>query len=334
MVRIGIVGAGRIGQLHANGLKNIPNVEIAKISDPFMENVKDVFASFTGTELVTAYEEVMVDESIDAILVCSPTSTHAEIIQAAARAKKHVFCEKPVSSSVEETENLLQITKEEGVLLQIGFNRRFDPNFLKMKKLVQEGAVGDVHILKITSRDPAPPPVEYLKNSGGLFFDMTIHDFDMARYMTGSEVIEVHAVGANLVSPEIRKIGDIDTAIITLKFANGAIGVIDNSRESKYGYDQRVEVFGSKGKLTVENERHTSVQVHTEEGSHAEPLKNFFLERYADAYTTELQGFLRSIETGEPLVCAGNDGLQAERIARAAKQSLDTNQPVVITHEG
>ncbi|WP_414648390.1 inositol 2-dehydrogenase [Cerasibacillus sp.] len=334
MIRLGIIGAGRIGQLHAHSVQKMADVTIVKISDPFIEKVKDQFIEFKDIDFVETYQEVLRDDSIDAILVCSPTSTHAEIIEAAANANKHIFCEKPVSPSVEETERVLKVVEKAGVFLQVGFNRRFDQDFSKMQQLVSEGAIGEPHILKITSRDPAAPPLQYVKQSGGLFFDMSIHDFDMARYMMNSEVIEVHTVGANLVEPYIKEAGDIDTAIITLKFENGAIGVIDNSRQAKYGYDQRVEMFGSRGALTCENVRETSVQLHTEQGSQGEPLKNFFLDRYAEAYTAELQAFLHSIETGAPLLCVGNDGLQAEKIARAAQQSLQENRPVRITEEG
>ena len=327
---IGIIGAGRIGRLHAENIIHIPEVRIKTISDLFADSARE-WASKIGIEhVVTDYEEILNDNEIEAIFICSPTDTHVPIIKRAAEEGKHIFCEKPVSFSVEDTEIALAAVKKAGVKLQIGFNRRFDHNFSKVHDTVKSGMIGDPHIVKITSRDPAPPPIEYIEKSGGLFFDMSIHDFDMARYVTGSEVVEVYASGANLIDPEIEKAGDIDTAVITLKFENGAIGIIDNSRKAVYGYDQRVEVFGSKGSITVENDRPTSAEISTEEGVFKDKVKYFFLERYKDAYIFETYAFIDSILHNKPLLCTGNDGLQAEKIAKAAKQSLEEKLPVII----
>lgn len=325
---IGIIGAGRIGRLHAENIVHMPQVRIKTISDIFIDNVKQ-WASEIGIEnVVSDYMDILNDKEIDTIFVCSPTDTHVPIIKVAAQNGKHIFCEKPISFNIHETEKVLEVVKKAGVKFQVGFNRRFDRNFLKIHETVKNGVIGEPHIVKITSRDPEPPPINYVKSSGGLFMDMAIHDFDMARYVTGSEVVEVFAQGANLIDPAIGDAGDIDTAITTLKFANGAIGVIDNSRKAVYGYDQRVEVFGAKGSVTVENDRPTSAEISTEEGVFKDKLKHFFLERYKDAYIAETHEFVNSILNDKPIVCTGYDGLQAELIAKAAQESLLTGKPV------
>lgn len=327
-VTVGIIGAGRIGQLHVSNLKNMRGVRVKAVSDVVVDHLHD-WAKENGVEtLTTDYHDLLTDPDIDAIFICSPTSTHADIIKEAARAKKHIFCEKPVSFTVEQSEEALEVVKQEGVKLQVGFNRRFDPNFKKVREAVQSGTIGEAHVLKITSRDPQPPPVEYVRQSGGLFMDMMIHDFDMARYVMNSEVVEVSAHGAVLIDPAIGEAGDVDTAIVTLKFANGALGVIDNSRQAVYGYDQRVEVFGSKGAAAADNNRATTVEISTEAGVAKDKPLYFFLERYTQAYIDEINEFLKSISENAPIVCSGHDGLQAERIAKAAKQSYETGQPV------
>ncbi|MBS4208881.1 inositol 2-dehydrogenase [Bacillus sp. FJAT-50079] len=332
-ISIGIIGAGRIGRLHAENIIHIPQVRIKTISDIFAENAMEWAAQIGIENVVTDYEAILNDPEIDAVFICSPTDTHVPIILQAAEKGKHIFCEKPISFSIEETEAALAAVEKAGVHLQVGFNRRFDRNFLKIHETIKNGVIGEPHIVRITSRDPEPPPVEYIKNSGGLFFDMSIHDFDMARYVTGSEVIEVYAHGANLIDPAIGQVGDIDTAVTTLKFKNGAIAVIDNSRKAVYGYDQRVEVFGSKGCITVENDRPTSAEISTEAGVFRDKLKHFFLERYKDAYISETYAFIDSILNSTPLRCTGNDGYQAEKIANAAKQSFAEGRPVKMNLE-
>ena len=329
---IGIIGAGRIGRLHAENIIHIPQVRIKTISDLFVDSVKDWACQIGVENVATNYEDILNDDEIDAIFICSPTDTHVPIIRRAAEVGKHIFCEKPISFLIQETKAALEAVEKAGVKLQVGFNRRFDRNFVKIQEVVKNGLIGEVHIVKITSRDPEPPPLEYIKSSGGLFFDMSIHDFDMARYVTGSEVTEVYVQGANLIDPAIGDAGDIDTAVITLKFANGAIGVIDNSRKAVYGYDQRVEVFGSKGSIMAENDHLTNVEISTEEGVYKDKLKYFFLERYKEAYIRETYAFIDSILHNKPLCCTGNDGLQAELIARAAQQSLKTGKPVKIEY--
>jgi myo-inositol 2-dehydrogenase / D-chiro-inositol 1-dehydrogenase len=332
-VTIGIIGAGRIGKMHAENIVSIASVKIKTISDLFIENAIEWAEQIGIQNVTTNYQDILNDPEIDAIFICSPTNTHGTIIKEAARAGKHIFCEKPVSFSTEDTKEALKVVKEAGVKLQVGFNRRFDPHFKKVHETVKEGKIGETHIVKITSRDPEPPPAEYIKNSGGLFFDMAIHDYDMARYVTGSEVEEVYVQGVNLVDPIFKELGDIDTAMTFLKFKNGAIGVIDNSRKAVYGYDQRVEVFGSKGSVTAQNEHPTNVEISTAEGVYKDKLKFFFLERYKEAYMNETHAFIDSVLNDKPLVCKGNDGLQAELIAKAAKESLESGKPVKIKRE-
>jgi myo-inositol 2-dehydrogenase/D-chiro-inositol 1-dehydrogenase len=325
---VGIIGAGRIGRLHVDNLRLIPHIRIKSVSDVATQHLETWAADKQIEVLTTDYHELLNDPVIQAIFICSPTNTHADIIKEAAAAGKHIFCEKPVSFSVEETEEALAAVEKAGVKLQVGFNRRFDPNFRKIRTLVQQGEIGTPHILRITSRDPEPPSVDYIKSSGGLFMDMTIHDFDMARYVMGSEVVEVFAKGAVLVDSAIGEAGDIDTAIITLKFANGALGVIDNSRRAVYGYDQRLEIFGDKGAAQVNNNQATTVEVSTIDNVTKEKPLYFFLERYTQAYIDEVTEFAAAVLENHEVSCNGFDGLQAERIARAARQSLETGAPV------
>lgn len=325
---IGVIGAGRIGKIHIENLRRIPNVRVKSVSDVSIGHLESWAKEKQIDVLTTNYHDILNDPAIDAVFICSPTNTHATMIKEAAASGKHIFCEKPVSFSVEETEEALKAVEKAGIQLQVGFNRRFDPNFRKIRLLVQEGVVGKPHILRITSRDPEPPGLDYIKSSGGLFMDMTIHDFDMARYIMGSEVVEVHANGAVLVDPAIAEAGDIDTAIITLKFANGALGVIDNSRRAVYGYDQRLEIFGDQGAAQADNNRSNTVEVSSAKHITKEKPLYFFLERYTQSYIEEVDAFIAAIRENQPVLCGGLDGLQAERIAEAAKKSLETGRPV------
>ncbi len=328
VLTVGIIGAGRIGKLHVDNLKLIPQIKIKAVSDVVVDHLHDWATTNEIDVLTTNYSDLLNDGEIDAVFICSPTNTHAAIIKEAAQAKKHIFCEKPVSFSVEETHDALKAVEAAGVKLQVGFNRRFDPNFKKVRELVQTNEIGQPHVLKITSRDPQPPSIDYVRASGGLFMDMMIHDFDMARYIMDSEVVEVSAQGTVLVDPAIGEAGDIDTAIVTLKFENGALGVIDNSRQAVYGYDQRLEVFGNKGVATADNCIPTTVQVSTSEHVVKEKPLYFFLERYTQAYVEEVKEFATACLTDQPVTCSGNDGFQAERIAKAAKESLLSGRPV------
>ena len=331
-IRVGVIGAGRIGKIHAENLATrIPGVTVAAIADVNLAAAQALAQKLHIENAYADYKKIIADPTIEAVAICSSTDTHADLMIEAANAGKHIFCEKPVDHNLEKIDKALAAVKKAGVKCQIGFNRRFDPNFKKVQELVKTGKIGDLHILRITSRDPAPPPVEYVKVSGGMFLDMTIHDFDMARYLSGSEVVEVFAAGGVMVDPGIGEAGDIDTAIITLKFANGAIGTIDNSRKAVYGYDQRVEVFGSGGMAAVANNTpNTSVYSNADGVSSEKPLY-FFLERYMDSFIAELQDFISAIQNDEPTPVTALDGRKPVVIAMAAKRSLEENRPVKLS---
>jgi len=328
-VRVGIIGAGRIGKIHADNLLKLPRVEIKSMADLYANQAMQEWANERSIPQVTKDSmEIIRNPDIDAVFICSVTDTHVPLIIEAAKAGKHIFCEKPVSLDITQTQKAVDIARECGVKLQIGFNRRFDHNFKRIHAGVQIGEIGIPHIVKITSRDPNPPNEAYIKGSGGIFMDMAIHDFDMARFLCGSDVVEVYARGAVLVNPVFAQYEDVDTAIITLAFANGAIGVIDNSRQAVYGYDQRVEVFGSMGSLIANNDFPNSVEISTADKVYRDKPLNFFLERYNAAYIEETQLFIQAIQEGTDVPVSGNDGLQAELIALAAKLSCKMGIPV------
>ena len=331
-LKLGVIGTGRIGKVHiATLVQSVPQAVVASIADLNLNSANEVAKAFGITSVFSNYMDVINDPEVEAVVICSPTDTHARYIVDAAKAGKHIFCEKPVDLSLEVIKGAIQAVSTAGVKLMVGFNRRFDPNFLKIKQLVVEGKIGDPHILKITSRDPAPPPAKYSAVSGGMFMDMTIHDFDMARYITGSEVTEVYTKGSVLVDPEIGKAGDIDTAIITLTFSNGAIGVIDNSRKAVYGYDQRVEIFGSKGMVCADNNYPENHRYYSSDGVYGSLPLNFFMERYLDAYANEMKIFCDSIINDLALPVDGNDGLMSVAIASAAKKSYLEHRPVKLS---
>ncbi|WP_139997373.1 inositol 2-dehydrogenase [Paenibacillus paridis] len=331
-ITIGIIGAGRIGKIHADNLLRLPQVQITAVSDLFAGPELSAWAAERGISKVTKdSSEIINDPAIDAIFICSSTDTHVPLIKQAAQAGKHVFCEKPLSMDIKRTEEAVAAAEAAGIKLQIGFNRRFDHNFKRVREHVLIGSVGTPHIVKITSRDPNPPHEEYIKVSGGIFMDMMIHDFDMARFLTGSEVTEVYAQGGVLIDPVFGKYGDVDTAIVTLRFANGALGVIDNSRQAAYGYDQRVEVFGSKGSVAVSNDHPNTAEVSSAEGVTRDKPLHFFLERYNEAYIDETRQFVDCLSNGQPLPVTGEDGVKAETIALAAKLSYQLGRPVQIS---
>ena len=325
----GIIGAGRIGKLHADNLLNrVEGARLKAITDPFLD---EDWAAYRNIQLTGKDHRIMLeDPEIDAILIGSPSTEHAPQLIECAQAGKHIFCEKPIALDPDIIRNALAEVEKSGVKLQVGFNRRFDPNFSAVQQQVASGALGDPHIIRITSRDPAPPPAEYVAGSGGMFLDMTIHDFDMARFLSGGEVTEVHAYGTVLVDPEIGKAGDIDTAVISLKFDNGALGIIENSRKAVYGYDQRVEVFGSKGTALADNNTPTSMVVFNESGIIRDKPFYFFLERYEKAFVAEMQAFVDAIREDKPTLVSGKDGLVPVLIAMAAKESLKTGKPVQV----
>ncbi|TCO70037.1 inositol 2-dehydrogenase [Marinisporobacter balticus] len=328
-MKVGIIGAGRIGKVHSQSIMNhIPEVEIKTISDVYIDVAKEWAKKMDIKEATSDYKEILNDPEIDAVLICSSTDTHAQISVEAAQAGKHIFCEKPVDLSVEKVEAVLEAVKEAGVKFQVGFNRRFDHNFRKVKEIIDTGKVGDLHIVKITSRDPAPPPAEYVKVSGGMFLDMTIHDFDMARFLIGSEVEQVFVSAAVRVDPAIGEAGDVDTAVINLKFTDGTICVIDNSRKAAYGYDQRVEVFGSKGKVEVANDTPSTAMLSTEEGVFSDKPKYFFLERYMDSFVDEMKDFMDAVLNDKPVPVTGIDGLKPVLIGVAAKKSVEEGRTI------
>jgi len=328
-VTFGIIGAGRIGKLHADNLLNrVDGARLKAITDPFLD---EDWAASRNIPLTGKDHRILLDDpEIDAILIGSPSAEHAPQMIECAEAGKHIFCEKPIALDPEIIRNALAEVDKSGVKLQVGFNRRFDPNFAAVQQQVASGALGAPHIIRITSRDPAPPPAEYVAGSGGMFLDMTIHDFDMARFLSGSEVTEVYAYGTVLVDPEIGKAGDIDTAVISLKFANGALGIIENSRKAVYGYDQRVEVFGAKGTAMADNNTPTSMIVLNESGTIRDKPLYFFLERYKTAFVSEMQAFVDAIREDKPTLVSGKDGLVPVLIAMAAKESLKTGKPVQV----
>ena len=322
-LRIGIIGAGRIGKLHSNNLANrVPNAQLVCISDVY-EPAAKAQAEKLGIAYTTDYHDILNDPTIDAVFICSSTDTHSPISIEAAKAGKHIFCEKPIDHDLDKIKAVLEEVKKAGVKYQVGFNRRFDRNFKHVHDVVKNGGIGDVQIVKVTSRDPEAPPISYVKVSGGIFVDMTIHDFDMVRYLSGSEVEEVSTFGACLVDPEIGKAGDVDTCIINLKFANGALGVIDNSRQAVYGYDQRIEVFGSKGMISAENETPNNTTYYTADGVYREKPLWFFLERYNDAFIQEETEFVKACLEDTETPVGSFDGLQPVRIAIAAKKSWE-----------
>ncbi|GIP49864.1 inositol 2-dehydrogenase [Paenibacillus sp. J53TS2] len=322
-IRIGVIGVGRIGKIHVDNLRKLQRAEVVAISDLYANAELVEWAQERDIPIVTADSNAIIHHpDIDAIFICSSTDSHVPLIESAARSGKHIFCEKPISMDIRQTEEALEEVRRAGVKLQVGFNRRFDHNFRRVREHVESGAIGDVHLIKITSRDPSPPPESYIAVSGGIFMDMMIHDFDMARYLSGSEVEEVFAYGGVLVDPVFAKYEDVDTAVVTLRFANGALGVIDCSRQAAYGYDQRVEAFGNLGAASADNDHANTVALSTSEGVHGDKPLHFFLERYNEAYVLETQQFVDSVLSGNSVPVNGEDGWQAERIARAAKLSL------------
>ncbi len=326
-LRIGVVGCGRIGKLHIDNLINaISGVEVTAVADPMIDksgarawceqrNIPNISAD---------YMDVINNADVDAVFVCSSTDTHSIISLAAVNAGKHVFCEKPVDYDIDKIKAVMQAVDEKGVKFQVGFNRRFDHNHKAVADAVKNGTIGDPHIVIVSSRDPEPPPSSYVAVSGGIFYDMMIHDFDMVRYVTGSEAVEISAVGSCLVNPKLQEesgIPDVDTAVVTMKMANGCIAVINNSRQAVYGYDQRVEAFGSKGMASDANDLMNTTTVVTKDGAHSEKPLWFFLERYNTAFIEQVKCFVDSIVNDKPVVVGAIDGLRPVLMAAAATES-------------
>jgi myo-inositol 2-dehydrogenase / D-chiro-inositol 1-dehydrogenase len=329
-VRIGLLGTGRIGRMHADLLAGrVEGAALAAVCDADPETAAEVGARLR-VPTVSSAAELFGNPDVDAIAICTSTDTHAEAIVATARTGKAIFCEKPVALDLGEIDRALAAVDEGGVLFQVGFNRRFDPGHASVREAVSSGAIGDVHLVRISSRDPAPPPLEYARTSGGLFLDMTIHDFDMARFVTGSEVVQVYARGGVRVTPELVEFGDVDTAVATLLHGNGALTVIDNSRQAVYGFDQRVEAFGSRGVATSENPLAHNGVLRTADGTHAAALPYFFVERYLPSYVAQWEAFAHAVRSGGASPVTGADGRAPLAIGLAAWRSHREQRPVDI----
>ena len=327
-MRIGLLGAGRIGRIHGLNVAARADAELVAVADPSREAATGL-AKASGAKVVEA-EALVAQDDIDAVLICTPTDTHADWIEAAVKNGKAVFCEKPVDLDAGRIRGCLDAVKKSGKPLMIGFNRRFDPNFASLERRLRAGEIGAVELVTVISRDPAPPPVDYVKRSGGLFRDMMIHDFDMARFLLAEEPVEVFALGSALVDPAIGEAGDVDTAAVVMKTASGKIAQISNSRRASYGYDQRIEVHGASGMLRAGNIHETTVESATATGFRADPVQNFFLERYEAAYRAELDAFLAACRGGTAPAPSGEDGLKAQILADAATESWRTSKPVAV----
>jgi myo-inositol 2-dehydrogenase/D-chiro-inositol 1-dehydrogenase len=325
-MRFGVIGAGRIGKIHAGNIAALKGSEVRLVAD-VDEGAAKALAEATDAK-VAGIEAIIAASDIDAVAICAPTDMHSDLIEKAAKAKKAVFCEKPVDLNADRIRQCLKVVEASGAPLMIGFNRRFDPNFAAVRARIEQGQIGEVEIVQITSRDPGPPPISYIARSGGLYRDMMIHDFDMARFLLGEEPMAVSAFGAALVDKAIGEAGDVDTAVVILQTKSGKVAEISNSRRASYGYDQRIEVHGSKGMLRAENVHESTVQFAGAEGFTGDKVLNFFLERYAGAYRDEIAAFVAAVSSGKAPSPSGEDGLRAQLLADAADQSRRTGQVV------
>ena len=325
-VRLGLLGAGRIGQTHARSIAAAEGARLVAVADP-IEAAAAAVARMTDARAVPA-EAILGDTGIDGVLIATPTDLHADLIEKAAAAGKAIFCEKPIDLDLSRARESVAAAERRGVPLMIGFNRRFDPSFRRLRDEIDRGVIGDVELVQITSRDPAPPPMEYLRRSGGLFRDMMIHDLDMARFLAGEPIAEVGASGSSLVDKAIGHAGDIDTAAAVLRSVNGRLCVISNSRRAAYGYDQRIEVHGSEGMLSAGNPAATTVTRGDRAGFTTDPLNDFFMDRYAEAYRLEMAAFCAVVRGGDVPYPNGRDGLAALALADAASESLATGRTV------
>lgn len=331
-LNMGVIGAGVIGKVHAEHLAyRLPEVSLLSIADIYYDAAKTLAERLRVPKASADYHDILNDPAIDAIAICSSTDTHAQIICEAAQAGKHIFCEKPISYDLQKIDEALAIVEKTGVKLQIGFNRRFDPNFARVRKAVTDGAIGEPHLLHIVSRDPEPPTPEYCKTSGGIFMDMTIHDFDMARYLIGCNVTEVFTYGGVRIDPEIGKVGDLDTVLIMLKFEDGTFGTIDNSEKAAYGYDQRVEVFGSKGAVHIANNYPNAATLSDGASIRTDLPLYFFVQRYTESYLTEVQAFARAVLEDKPVPVTGLDARFPVVMGLAARKSYDEHRPVLLS---
>ena len=325
-IRFGLLGAGRIGKVHAKAVTGDADAKLVAVADAFPAAAQAIADQYGCA--VRSIDEICAADDIDAVVICTPTDTHADLIEQFVKAGKAVFCEKPIDLSLARVKQCLEVVRAQKGTLMVGFNRRFDPHFRAVRAEIDKGSIGDVEMVVITSRDPGAPPVDYIKRSGGIFRDMTIHDFDMARFLLGEEVEEVVATAAVLVDPEIGKAGDFDSVQVMLRTRSGRQAVISNSRRATYGYDQRIEVHGSKGMAVAENQRPVSIEVANGYGYTRPPLHDFFMTRYLDAYANEITTFIEAVTAGKKASPSGADGLAALRLADAALKSVKQGKTV------
>jgi myo-inositol 2-dehydrogenase / D-chiro-inositol 1-dehydrogenase len=325
-VNVALLGAGRIGKVHAKAIGAAEGATLVAVADAFEEAATALADAYKAR--VSIIDEIAAADDVDAVIICTPTDTHADLIEQFAQAGKAVFCEKPIDLSFDRVKACLKTVEDLGGTLMLGFNRRFDPHFRAVKEAIDEGRVGDVEMVHITSRDPGAPPPAYIQSSGGIFRDMTIHDFDMARFLLGEEVTTVYATASVLVDPEIGKLGDYDSAMVVLTTASGKQCSISNSRRATYGYDQRIEVHGSKGAVAAENQRPVSIEVATKDGYVRPPLHDFFMTRYTEAYAAEITAFVHAIDQKLAPIPNGEDGLKALALAEAALKSVAERRAV------
>ena len=328
-VRFGLLGAGRIGKVHAKAVSANPNARLVAVADAMEKAATDISAQY-GCDVRTI-NQILTATDIDAVVICTPTDTHADLIEQFTKAGKAIFCEKPIDLDVERVKACLKVVDAVGGTLMVGFNRRFDPHFMAVRSVIDRGEIGAVEMVQITSRDPGAPPVDYIKRSGGIFRDMTIHDFDMARFLLGEEIDTVTAYASNLVDKAIGAAGDYDSVSIILTTATGKHATISNSRRATYGYDQRIEVHGSKGSVSAENQRPVSIEVANAAGYTRPPLHDFFMTRYTEAYANEISTFIDAVESKSPASPSGLDGLIALALADAALKSVAEKRAVKVS---
>jgi myo-inositol 2-dehydrogenase/D-chiro-inositol 1-dehydrogenase len=328
-LKFGLLGAGRIGKVHARAISGTPGAGLVAVADAMAPAAKAIADQYGCA--VRSIDEILASKDIDAVVICTPTDTHADLIEAFARAGKAIFCEKPIDLSLARVKACLKVVRETKATLMVGFNRRFDPHFAAVRAEIDRGTIGTVEMVTITSRDPGAPPIDYIRRSGGIFRDMTIHDFDMARFLLGEEITEVAAMASVLVDPEIGKAGDFDSVQVMLKTATGKQALISNSRRATYGYDQRIEVHGSKGSVSAENQRPVSIEVASAAGYTRPPLHDFFMSRYTDAYAAEIAAFIGAVAGKAKANPSGEDGQAALVLADAAILSVKEGRTVKVS---
>lgn len=326
-LRLAILGAGRIGQVHAKAVASVPGAELVAVAEPFAEMAEQMRTQY-GCD-IREIDQIAASDDVDAVVICTPTDTHADLIEQFTAAGKAVFCEKPIDLNVDRVRACLTKVDAVGGRLMLGFNRRFDPDFMAVKAAIDDGKIGEVEMINLTSRDPGPPPYDYITRSGGIFRDMMIHDFDVARWLLGEEVTSVYAAASVLTDAEIGKLGDFDSANVILTTASGKQCTITNSRRATYGYDQRIEVHGSGGSVSARNQHDANIEIADATGFHRPPLLNFFMTRYVAAYANEIAAFVQALVDDSPMPTTGLDGLKALELAEAAVTSVETKQAVL-----